>query len=46
MLSELAMGDDFTLSDGRSAQSVLEELLAWEGNDSVGKKAEASAYEE
>ncbi len=46
VLSELAMGDDFTLSDGRSAQSVLEELLAWEGNDSVGKKAEASAYEE
>ena len=44
VLSELAMGDDFTLSDGRSAQSVLEELLAWEGNDSVGKKAEASAY--
>ncbi len=33
ILSELTADDDFAFSDGRSAQSVLEELLAWTGED-------------
>lgn len=32
VLAELSADDDFMFSDGRSAQSVMEELLQWEGD--------------